>query len=84
LACLSKEVLDEPIAEHTDRPHTGRRPGAAGRRHYSAARRHRRSVKDFIRKGIVERAARGAAPRTPEEAEAMQDAEVEGRSHGRR
>jgi hypothetical protein len=59
-------------------------PALQGEGNYSAARRHRKSVKDFISKGLVERAARGAAPRSREEAEAMQDAEVEGRSHGRR
>ena len=44
-----------------DRPDTDD-PALQGEGNYTAARRHRQSVKDFVESGDVERAAREAAP----------------------
>ena len=59
-------------------------PQMQGEGNYTAARRHRESVESFVKSGRVEPAARQAAPDTPEQAQQMQDAEAEGRSHARK
>jgi len=61
----------------------GRKPppaadGIQGEGNYSAARRHRASVRKFIKSGQVEEAARDAEPKTPVEEEALFDAERAG------
>lgn len=50
---------------------------------YEAARRHRDAATRYVRDHDVERAARDAAPRSPEEARALRDAEAAGRSESR-
>lgn len=59
-------------------------PALQGEGNYTAARRHRESLRDFIDSGAVEDAAREAAPDSTEEARDMQNAEAEGLSHARR
>ena len=49
-----------------------------------AARRHRESVEDFVRDNEVERAAREAEPQGADEAQQLEDAEAQGRSHARK
>jgi hypothetical protein len=51
-----------------------------GEGNYDAARRHRKSVEDFVESGEVERSARDAAPRSAEEAKELRDAEQQGRA----
>jgi hypothetical protein len=51
-----------------------------GEGNYDAARRHRKSVEDFVESGDVERSARDAAPRSDEEADALREAEEQGRA----
>ena len=42
-------------------------PAMQGEGNYTAARRHRQSVKEFIDRGAVDQAARDAKPKSPEE-----------------
>jgi hypothetical protein len=51
---------------------------------YTAARRHRKSVEDFVEEGRVDEAAQDAAPDSAEEADELREAEDEGRSHARK
>jgi hypothetical protein len=46
-----------------------------GEGNYAATRQYNRATKRFVESGRVERAARDAAPRSPEEAAAMKRAE---------
>ncbi len=48
-----------------------------------AARRHRESAQSFVKSGKVSQAARSAKPLTPEESQAMLDAEREGGQHSK-
>lgn len=50
---------------------------------YEAARRHRKRVSDFIENNDVEKAAVRAAPESAAEAEELEDAEAEGKSHAK-
>jgi hypothetical protein len=50
---------------------------------YSGARQYDEATRQFVKKGKVEQAARAAAPKSDAEAEEMQDAEQEGRSHAK-
>ena len=59
-------------------------PALQGEGNYTAARRHRESLQNFIESGVVEDAAREAAPDSTEEARDMQNAEAEGLSQARR
>ncbi len=55
-----------------------------GEGNYTAARRHRESVEDFVDSGRVDKAARDAAPDNEREAQALRDAEKAGRSPARK
>jgi hypothetical protein len=55
-----------------------------GEGNYTAARRHRESVEDFVESGKVDAAAQAAAPKDDAEAKAMKQAEKEGKSHAKR
>ena len=46
-----------------------------GEGNYAASREYNRATKKFVESGRVEEAAREAAPRSPEEARAMREAE---------
>lgn len=50
---------------------------------YKAARRHRESVRTFVKSGRVDKAARDAAPKTVQEDEALKRAEQTGESHSK-
>ena len=50
---------------------------------YQAGRRYDKAQEDFARSGKVEKATRDARPANAEEAEAMQRAEREGKSHAK-
>jgi hypothetical protein len=50
---------------------------------YSGAEQYDEATRAFVKKGKVEQAARDAAPKSREEAEEMDKAEAEGRSHAR-
>jgi hypothetical protein len=68
---------------------TGSRPEDSaspieGEGSYTAARRHRKSVEDFVEEGRVDEAAQDAAPDSAEEADELRQAEDEGRSHARK
>lgn len=58
-------------------------PALQGEGNYTAARRHRASVKKFIDQGKVEPAAEEAAPETEAQAEDLAAAERAGRDHAR-
>jgi hypothetical protein len=76
-----REDTLEPMPEQAP----GRDDGALqGEGDYTAARRHRESVKEFIDEGRVADAARQAEPESAEQAQELRDAEVEGRKHARR
>ncbi len=47
---------------------------------YRSAREYREEVKEFLQRADVEKAARDAAPRNPEEARELEEAEAAGRS----
>jgi hypothetical protein len=55
-----------------------------GEGNYTAARRHRKSVEDFVDEGRVEEAAQDAAPDSAEQAEELRQAEDEGLRHARK
>jgi hypothetical protein len=59
-------------------------PALQGEGNYTAARRHRESVENFIESGQVEEAARDAAPQTTAEQREMQDAEEAGRERAKK
>ena len=50
---------------------------------YSGARQYDEATRAFIKKGKVDQAAREAAPKSDAEADEMQAAEQEGRSHAK-
>jgi uncharacterized protein involved in copper resistance len=50
---------------------------------YEAARRYRKDVKDFVEQADIDKAAREAAPRSPEEQKELDEAERAGRSHAK-
>lgn len=52
-----------------------------GEGNYEAGRRYDEKTRDFVESGRVEEAARGAQPRSAEEAREIEQAEREGRSH---
>jgi len=55
--------------------------GVQGEGNYEAAREYDEAQHKFVESGRVDAAARAAAPRSPEEERAMQEAEREGKSH---
>ena len=59
-------------------------PKLQGEGNYTAARRHRLSVKKFLDSGQAESAARDAAPKSKPEARELQRAEQAGASHARK
>ena len=59
-------------------------PALQGEGNYTAARRHRKSVEEFIEEGEVDEAARSAAPKDEKEAQTLRDAEKKGRAPARR
>lgn len=62
---------------------TPKKDQVQGEGDYEAARRYNQDQKAFSESGRVEQAAHDAAPKTPEEAEAMKRAEEEGKSHSK-
>ena len=50
---------------------------------YDAARRYDKSAREFAQSGKVDEAARDAKPTSPEEADALRQAETEGKSHAK-
>jgi hypothetical protein len=58
-------------------------PDIQGEGNYEATRRYDKSATDFAQSGKVEDAARNARPRNQAEADAMQKAEQEGKSHAK-
>ena len=58
-------------------------PAMQGEGNYTAARRHRESVEAFIDAGKVAPAADKAAPANAAEAQALKDAEAQGRKHAK-
>ena len=59
-------------------------PAMQGEGNYTAARRHRESVEQFVQSGKVEEAARDAAPQDPTEQRELQQAEKAGRARARK
>ena len=59
-------------------------PALQGEGNYTAARRHRESVENFIESGQVDEAARDAAPQTTAEQREMQQAEEAGREKAKK
>ena len=59
-------------------------PALQGEGNYTAARRHRESVENFVDSGKVEEAARDAAPHDPTEQREMQQAEEAGRARAKK
>ena len=57
--------------------------GVQGEGNYDAARRFDKAEQDFVRSGKVREAAERAAPKTAEEAKALERAEEIGRSHAK-
>lgn len=61
----------------------GAKDKVQGEGDYEAAQRFDKAQHDFARSGKVEKAARDAAPRDKDEAREMEQAEREGRKHGK-
>jgi hypothetical protein len=59
------------------------KPNVQGEGDYEAARRYREDVKEFVDKDEVDKAAREAAPKSPDEQREMEEAERTGRSHSK-
>lgn len=72
---MKRVVAPKKPAVSTPAPATGK---VEGEGNYTAARRHRASVRKFIKSGQVEDAARDAEPQTPVEEQALFDAERAG------
>ena len=62
---------------------TPQEPPEHGEGNYRAGRRYNDATKDFVDRGEVDQAAAEAAPESPQEADEMEAAEREGRSHSR-
>ena len=58
-------------------------PKVQGEGDYEAARRHRKRVSEFIENNDVEKVAVRAAPESAAEAEELEDAEAQGKSHAK-
>ena len=72
---------------NTGAPETGPEsndPALQGEGNYTAARRHRESVENFVDSGKVEEAARDAAPQDAGEQREMKQAEEAGRSRAKK
>lgn len=65
-------------------PPSGSDPALQGEGNYTAARRHRQSVKKFVDSGRVEQAAKEAAPDGDAQAQELKRAEDAGLSHARK
>jgi hypothetical protein len=59
------------------------KPKIQGEGDYEAARRHRKGVKEYLDHNDVEKDARDAAPDTAAEADELEAAEAEGKSHAK-
>lgn len=59
-------------------------PALQGEGNISAGRRYNQATRDFVASGKVTHQARQAAPKTAQEAEALQRAEAEGKRHAKR
>ena len=59
------------------------KPNVQGEGDYEAARRYRKDVKDFVDSADIDKAARDAAPHSPDEAREMEEAERAGKSHSK-
>jgi len=59
------------------------KPDVQGEGNYDAARRYRKDVKEFLEKDDVDKAAREAAPKSPDEQREMDEAERTGRSRSK-
>ena len=59
-------------------------PAMQGEGNYTAARRHRKSVQEYLESNDVERDARDAAPQDSAQKEDMRRAEKVGKSHARK
>jgi hypothetical protein len=59
------------------------KPNIQGEGDYEAARRYRKEVKDFVDTADIDKAARDAAPKSPADQKAMDEAERVGRSHSK-
>ena len=73
-----------PVPTNDTRTPTPEDPALQGEGNYTAARRHRKSLTDFIESGQVDEAARNAQPDSPEEARELQEAEKQGRDHAKK
>lgn len=73
-----------PVPPQDTQTATPEDPALQGEGNYTAARRHRKSVKEFIESGQVEEAARNAEPDSAEEARELQEAEKQGRDHAKK
>lgn len=80
-----KETSDKP-SEPADKTIAGSKDDESkieGEGSYTAARRHRESVEDYIESHDVEKDARDAAPDNAKEAQEMADAEKKGKRPAR-
>ena len=59
-------------------------PALQGEGNVTAARRYNEATEDFVASGQVAQKAREAAPKTPQEGDALQRAEAEGKRHAKR
>ena len=69
--------------QETAGPATAGADSVQGEGDYRAARAYREGVQEFLEHANVEEAARAAAPRDPQEARDLEQAEEEGRSHAK-
>ena len=73
-----------PTQTPTQTPLEKNDPKMQGEGNYTAARRYDKAQQDFVKSGQVDEAAREAAPKGPQEAETLKQAEAKGRSKARR
>ena len=66
-----------------DRSKVQDKPKIQGEGDYESARRYRRDVEDYVKSADIERAARDAAPDSPEQARELEEAEEIGKSHAK-
>ena len=75
-------MTNKPINDAADKP-VDNDPALQGEGNYTAARRHRKSVEEFVASGQVEPAAQAAAPQSDADAKGMKEAEKQGEKHAR-
>lgn len=75
--------MSDPQGMDTQGMDKKKNPDLQGEGNYEAARRYDKATTDFVQSGKVDEAARNARPKNETEADEMQKAEQQGKSHAK-